>query len=266
MFLSSKDQTYDKFVSLVRKMERQTGHQLVTIRSDHGTEFKNSNFISFCHEHGVVHNFSTPRTPQQNGVVERKNRTLEDMARTMLIASNLPKYFWAEAVSTACYIINRVMIRPILKKTPYELFKGRKPNITHFRTFGSKCFVHNNGKDNLGKFDARSDEGTFLGYSSNSKAYRVYNKRTMCIEESIHVVFNESNALLDENLQDDDYELGLAREKEIEKIVQETEETGGEPGSAEPEEGREQEATETGGTMKRTCFTLCSSRSIRTIK
>ena len=117
------------------------------------------------------------------------------MARTMLNDSNLPKYFWADAVNTACYVMNRALIRPILKKTPYEIYKGRKPNISHFHIFGCKCFVLNNGKDNLGKFDAKSDEGIFLGYSLHSKAYRVYNKRTMTIEESIHVAFDETNLL-----------------------------------------------------------------------
>ena len=91
--------------------------------------------------------------------------------------------------------MNRALTRPILKKTPYELFNGRKPNISHLHVFGCKCFVLNNGKENLGKFDAKSDEGIFLGYSLHSKAYRIYNKRTMTIEESIHVSFDESNAI-----------------------------------------------------------------------
>ena len=92
--------------------------------------------------------------------------------------------------------MNRALIRPILKKTPYELYNGRKPNISHLHVFGCKCFVLNNGKDNLGKFDAKSDEGIFLGYSLQSKTFRIYNKRTMIIEESIHVSFDESNAIL----------------------------------------------------------------------
>lgn len=122
--------------------------------------------------------------PNRTGwVVERKNKSLEDMSRTMLIASELPRNFWAEAVNTSCYIVNQCMIRPILNMTPYELFKGKKPNISHLRVFGCKCFVHNNGKDSLGKFDHRSDEAIFLGYSSHSKAYKVYNKRTLCVEE-----------------------------------------------------------------------------------
>ena len=94
-----------------------------------------------------MHNFSAPRTPQQNGVVERKNRTLQEIARTMLNENGLPKYFWAEAVNTACYVVNRAHIRSILKRTPYELWKGKLPNISYFHAFGCKCFVHNNGKE-----------------------------------------------------------------------------------------------------------------------
>jgi len=91
--------------------------------------------------------------------------------------------------------MNSALIRPFLKKTPYELFNGRKPNILHLHVFGCKCFVLNNGKENLGKFDAKSNEGIFLGYSLHSKAYIIYNKRTMTIEESIHVSFDESNVI-----------------------------------------------------------------------
>jgi len=138
-----------------------------------------------------LHNFSAPRTPQQNGVVERKNRSLEELARTMLSESSLPKYFWADVVSTSCYVMNRVLIRPILKKTPYELFNGRKPNISHLRVFECSCFVLNNGKEDLGKFDEKADNDIFNGYSSNSHAYRVYKKRLMIVEESVHVVFDE---------------------------------------------------------------------------
>ena len=139
----------------------------------------------------ILHNFSTPRTPQQNWVVERKNRSLEELARTMLNESSLPKYFWADAVSTSCYVMNKVLIRPIMKKTPYELFNGRKPNINHLRVFGCSCFVLKNGKENLGKFDEKADLGIFIGYSLTSHAYRIYNKRLMTVEESVHVVFDE---------------------------------------------------------------------------
>jgi len=107
-----------------------------SIRSDHGGDFQNEKFSKFCEKMRILHNFSAPRTPQQNGVVERKNRSLEELARKMLSESSLPKYFWADAISTSFYVMNIVLIRPILKKTPYELFNGRKPNINHLRVFG----------------------------------------------------------------------------------------------------------------------------------
>jgi len=139
--------------------------------------------------------------------VERKNRSLEELARTLLNATDLPKYLWADAVSTTCYVLNKVLIRPILKKTPYKLFKGRKPNISHLKVFGCKCFILNNEKNNLGKFDPKEDEGIFLGYSLHSHAYRVYNSKTMVVEESMHVAFDEIDHKVQESIKitaDDD--------------------------------------------------------------
>ncbi|WRX16394.1 Integrase [Theobroma cacao] len=202
-FFAHKNDALQSFLSYCKKVENEKGLAIVSIRSDHGGEFENDEFEKFCNEKGLDHNFSAPRTPKQNGVVERKNRTLKEMARTMLCENNLPKYLWAEVVNTTTYILNRVSI-PLNSKTPYELYKGRKPNIFHLKSFGCKCFVLNNGKQPLGKFDAKSDEAIFLGYTLNSKAYRVFNKRTLIIEESIHVVFDESNALQKEVHDDDD--------------------------------------------------------------
>ncbi|XP_060182073.1 uncharacterized protein LOC132611706 [Lycium barbarum] len=110
LFLRTKDETSSVFVAFVKKIQVKLGHQVASIRSDHGTEFDNVNFNEFCAENGISHNFSPPRTPQQNGVVERKSRTLEDMVRTMLIASGVAKGFWVEAVNTACHLINKCMI------------------------------------------------------------------------------------------------------------------------------------------------------------
>ena len=134
---------------------------------------------------------SAPRTPQQNGVVERKNRTLQEFVRSMLNEYGLPKYFWVEAVNTACYVSNRVLVRLSLDKTLYELWHGKIPNIGYFKNFGCKCFVLNN-KEKIGKFDFKRDVGIFLGYSSTSKAYRFFNKKNLVIEESMHAVFDES--------------------------------------------------------------------------
>jgi len=121
----------------------------------------------------------------------------------MLNKSKLPKYFWADAVYTAAYVLNRTLIRPILKKTPYELYKGRKPSVSHLRVFGCKCFILNNGKDNLGKFDAKFDEGIHIGYALNGHAYRVFSKRLLTVEESMHVVFDESDNYMPKPVLDD---------------------------------------------------------------
>ena len=106
-------------------IQNEKGLNIVSLRSDCEGEFQNECFEKFCKENEIFHNFSAPRTPQQNDVVERKNRSLEEGARTLLNETTLPKYFWVDCVSTICYTLNKVLIRPILKKTPYELYKGR---------------------------------------------------------------------------------------------------------------------------------------------
>ena len=191
-FLKSKNEAFDKFEILSKKIQNQVGSNIVSIRTDHGREFDNEfQFGKFCDNNGITHNFSAPRTPQSNGVVERKNRTLQEMSRTMLNEQNIPQKFWCNAVDTSTYILNRVLIRPFLNKTPYELYKGKKPTLGYFRVFGSKCFILNT-KDYLTKFDPKSYEGVFLGYSQNSKAYIVLNKETLRVEESLNVTFDES--------------------------------------------------------------------------
>ena len=148
----------------------------------HGKELENHAFETFCNNFGIVHQFSSPRTPLQNEVIERKNRFIQEMTRTMLTENALPKYFWAEVINTACYILNLVLIRPHLNKTPNEFWKNRKSNIGYFKFFRCKCFILNT-KDSLAKFDV----DIFLSYSNTSKAYRAYNKRTLVMKESMHV-------------------------------------------------------------------------------
>ena len=122
--------------------------------------------------------------------MERKNRVVQEMARVMLHNKKLPKSFWEEAVNTACHTLNRVYFRLDSKKTPYELWRGKKPVVQYFRIFGSDCYILRDRK-NLEKFDAKSDKGFFLGYSSTSRAYRVYNLRTKTVIESSNVVIND---------------------------------------------------------------------------
>uniref|UniRef100_J3MSV1 Integrase catalytic domain-containing protein n=1 Tax=Oryza brachyantha TaxID=4533 RepID=J3MSV1_ORYBR len=154
-------------------------------------EFKNVSFEEFCNEKGLKHEFSSPRVPQQNGVVERKNRSLVEMARTMLDEYHTPRKFWAEAVNTACYISNWVFLRSKLGKTPYELRFGRQPKVSHLRVFGCKFFVLKFG--NFDKFEARSTDGLFLGYPTHSRGYRVLVFETNKIIETCEVTFDEAS-------------------------------------------------------------------------
>jgi transposase InsO family protein len=155
-------------------------------------EFKNSQNEDFLEEEGIKHEFSSPYTPQQNGVVERKNRTLLNMARTMLDEYKTLDQFWAEAIHTACYSINRLYLHRILKKTSYELLTGKKPNVSHFRVFGSNCFILIK-RGRKYKFAPKLVEGFLLGYDSNTRVYRVFNKSTGLVEVSCDIVFDETN-------------------------------------------------------------------------
>ncbi|XP_043692925.1 uncharacterized protein LOC122643365, partial [Telopea speciosissima] len=212
LFLKHKDEAFDEFASLCKRIQNQKGYLITTIRSDHGGEFDNLNqFGSYCSKQGITHNFSAPRTPQSNGVVERKNRSLQETARTMINEYSLPKYFWAEAVNTACYVLNRVLIRPILLKTPYELYHNKLPKVDYFKVFGCICYILNT-KDNLGKFDAKADDGIFLGYSSNSRAYRVFNKKSLIIEESMNIKFKIEPKNIKEALEDSDWIVAMQEE------------------------------------------------------
>jgi len=171
-------------------LQREKDSVIVRIRSDHGTEFENSKFNEYCFSEGIKHDFSSPITPQQNGVVERKNITFHESPRVMLHVEHLPYYFWAEAMDTSCHIHNRVTLRTNTTITLYELWKGRKPTVKYFHVFGSKCYILEDG-DHRRKMDPKSDEGIFLGYSTNSRAYRVFNSRTKAVMESINVVIDD---------------------------------------------------------------------------
>ncbi|GKC70373.1 putative ribonuclease H-like domain-containing protein [Tanacetum coccineum] len=163
-----------------------------------GVEFKNKVMDDFCKEKGIKREYSVAKTPQQNGVAERRNRTLIEAARIMLADSKLPTTFWAEAVSTACYVQNRVLVVKPHNKTPYELFRGFKPALSFMRPFGCHVTILNT-LDSLGKFDGKSDEGFFVGYSLSSKAFRVYNTRTRRVEENLHIGFLENKPMIEGN-------------------------------------------------------------------
>ncbi|GKB33525.1 retrovirus-related pol polyprotein from transposon TNT 1-94 [Tanacetum coccineum] len=200
-------------------------HYTLVIVDDYSREFDNEvQFGEFCNANGITHNFSALRTPQSNDMVRRKNKTLQEMSRTMLNQQSLPQKFWCNAIDTSTYILNRILIRAILGKTPYELLRGRKPTHDYFRVFGSKCFILNT-KYYLTKFDPKSYECVFLGYSQNSKAYIILNKHTMKIEESLNVTFDETpppskiSPLVDDNL-DEEESIKIAKKKKLENSIE----------------------------------------------
>nr|GEU76474.1 hypothetical protein [Tanacetum cinerariifolium] len=165
-FLATKDETSTILKTFITGIENQLNLKVKIIRSDNGTEFKNQDLNQFCGIKVIKREFSVPRNPQQNGIIERKNRTLIEAASTMLADSLLPIPFWAEAVNTACYVQNRVLMTKPHNKTPYELL--------------------------LGKFDGKADEGFLVGYSVSSKAFRVFNSRTKIVQETLHINFLEN--------------------------------------------------------------------------
>ncbi|GKA78908.1 putative ribonuclease H-like domain-containing protein [Tanacetum coccineum] len=197
-FLTTKDETNEILKNFIKEIENLVDKKEKIIRCDNGTEFKNKVMDDFCREKGIRREYSVARTPQQNCVAERRNKTLIEAARTMLADSKLPTTFWPEAVSTACYVQNRVLVVKPHNKTPYELFRGFELALSFMRPFGCHVIILNT-LDNLGKFDGKSDEGFFVGYSLSSKAFRVYNTITMRVEENLHIGFLENKPMIEGN-------------------------------------------------------------------
>jgi transposase InsO family protein len=170
-FLVDKSDVFATFKTSIKK-----------IRSDNSSEFKNTRIDELCDEFGIRHQFLAKNTPQSNGLVERKNRTPIDMARSMLSEYNVSP-FWTEAINMACYYSNHHYCHPMMENTAYELLNGRKPNIAYFRVFGCKCYILNKGI-RLSKFEKKCNEGFLLGYSTTSNTYRVWNLASGTLWES----------------------------------------------------------------------------------
>jgi transposase InsO family protein len=203
LFLQDKSETQGTLKHFLRRARNEFEIKVKKIRSDNGSEFKNLQVEEFLEEEGIKHEFFAPYTPQQNGVVERKNRMLIDMERMMLGEYKTPERFWSEAVNTTCHAINRLYLHRLLKKTSYELLTGNKPSVSYFRVFGSKCYILvKKGRDS--KFAPKAVEGFLLGYDSNTKAYRVFNKSSGLVEVSSDAVFDETNGSPREQVDLDD--------------------------------------------------------------
>jgi hypothetical protein len=188
--LENKYELFEHFQSLALRLNNEHPNCLKAIHSDNGTEFRNATFNQFCLERGVDQQFSTPRVPQQNEVMERKNHTLIEMARMMLDEHRTPMSFWADTISTACYISNKIYLRSILHLTPFELHFSHKPFVSHLRPFGCKCFVLKHG--NLDKFESRSSDGILLSYTPHGRSFRVFNLEINTVVESCDVTFDET--------------------------------------------------------------------------
>ncbi|GJV85689.1 retrovirus-related pol polyprotein from transposon TNT 1-94 [Tanacetum coccineum] len=189
-FLRSKDETPEVVIKFLKQIQVGLNKTIRYIRTDNGTEFVNKDLTAYYERVGIFHQKTVPRTPQQNGVVERWNRTLVEAARTMLIFSKALMFLWAEAVAIVCYTQNRSLIHTLHNKTPYELVHDKKSDLTFFHVFDALCYPTNDSED-LGKLKPATNIGIFVGYAPRKKGYRIYNKRTRRIMETIQVQFDE---------------------------------------------------------------------------
>nr|GEU95627.1 putative ribonuclease H-like domain-containing protein [Tanacetum cinerariifolium] len=200
--LATKDETSLILKTFITGIENQLSLKVKIIRSDNGTEFKNNDLNQFYRMNGIKREFSVPRTPKQNVIAERKIKTLIEATRIMLADSLLLIPFWADAVNTACYVQNKVLVTKPQNKTLYELLHGRTPSIGFMRPFSCLVTILNT-LDSLGKFDGKVDEGFLVGYSVSSKAFRVFNSRTQIVQETLHINFleNKPNVVGEESVQ-----------------------------------------------------------------
>lgn len=213
-FLRTKSEALSKFIDFKTFVEKQTGESLKVLRTDNGGEFCNNDFDQYLQKHGIKHQKTAPYTPQQNGVSERFNRTIVEKTRCMLIDAGLEKLFWAEAASTAVYILNRIPCKGTGKKTPEELWSNKKPVLAMMRVFGCTAMVHI-PKEKRKKLDDKSSECIFVGYSDESKAYRLYSKQNGNIIVSRDVIFLEANAVkekVNDSQQDDFFRTTIIEE------------------------------------------------------
>ncbi|GKD19140.1 retrovirus-related pol polyprotein from transposon TNT 1-94 [Tanacetum coccineum] len=194
LFLRLKDKAPYEIKTFLKKITILLQAPVIILRTDNGREFKNQVLQEYFNSFGISHQASSVRTPQQNRVVELRNRMLVEAARTMLIFSRAPLFLWAEAIATACYTQNHSIIHCRFDKTPYELINGKKPDISFLYVFRALCYPKNDRED-IGKLGAKGDIGFFIGYSANSCAYRVYNRRKKKIMETMNETFDELSAM-----------------------------------------------------------------------
>jgi hypothetical protein len=188
--MKTKDQVLDKFKEYEAMVTNITGKKIKILRSDNGGEYTSKEFVNYLKEKGIQHQLSVPRTPQQNGVAERMNRTIQETARSMIHNAGLGTKFWAEAVCTAAIVRNRCPTVAVDNMTPYECFNGKKPDVSNFKVFGCKAYMHV-PKETRKKWDSKTKKCIFVGYSISSKGYRLYDPKTRKLHISRDVLFDE---------------------------------------------------------------------------
>ncbi|CAJ2657083.1 unnamed protein product [Trifolium pratense] len=188
----SKDEAFDVFKRFKALVENQCSKRIKILRTDGGGEYTSRRFESFCEENGIEHEVTAPYTPQHNGLAERRNRTILDMARCIVKHRNLPKSFWGEAVSTAVYVLNRCPTKKLKDKVPEEVWSGKKPSVSHFRVFGALCYKHV-PEAKRKKLDDRSESMVLVGYHVTG-AYKLYNPTTKKMIYSRDVIVDEAKS------------------------------------------------------------------------
>ena len=193
ILLREKGEAFERFKRFKSIVEQESGTTIKTLRTDRGGESTSKEFQSFCEVSGIQRHLTAPYTPQQNGVVERRNRTLLEMTRSILKHMEVPNYLWGEAVRHSTYLINRIATKTLTLQTPYEAFKGRKPNFTHLRVFGCVAYAKTESA-NLKKLDNRSRTLVHLGTEPGSKAYRLFDPTLQRVVVRRDVIFDEDRA------------------------------------------------------------------------
>ncbi|EOY22757.1 Uncharacterized protein TCM_014834 [Theobroma cacao] len=229
-FIQHKSEVFSIFQKFKAKVENESGCRIKKLRTDNGGEYTSSEFTSYLENEGIHHQLTAPYCPEQNGVSERKNRTIIEMSRCLLFENKLPKSFWAKAANTAVYLRNILITQAVNNETPYEAWYNTRPSVDHLRIFGSICYLHV-PEELRDKLQPKAKLGVFIGYSQQSKAYRIYQIESGKVFGSRHVTFNEgaywnweNNQVQHTKFLDEDVNLQPASSDEIldvEQIVDE---------------------------------------------
>ncbi|KAG8786664.1 hypothetical protein FRC15_010949 [Serendipita sp. 397] len=231
-FLKKKDEAYDRITEYLTYVETQKGYIPKAIRFDNGKELVNNQLKAWCAKKGIIVQTTAPYSPSQNGIAERLNRTLLELARAMLMAKDLPAFLWTEAVSHAAYLRNHAPTRALDGKTPEEVWTGKKPDVSHLREFGSEVWIRDEG--NIGKLDPRANKFIFVGYQDGARAVRYYDRAKRSIKVSRNFIFGDEEVVkspegcvikIEGERKEDSNQQNASRGEETREMAKETHQT-----------------------------------------